>query len=214
MYNIMKRKLIVATALSSIALVGSFLFINQSKDYSPRQESNIQKGIINQQGLDAKSAKGMAQYFSNLRKNIETGELSQFDYNNAIEMSLRNNYKRTVNTIWAERGPDNVGGRTRAFLQDKDTPSIMFVGGVSGGLFRSTSRGLSWKPVNDFQENLNIVSIAQNTDGIICYGTGEGQFTNLDGTQRGTPAFQGFGIFRSSDRGRTFSRIVASANWV
>lgn len=213
MYNIMKRKFIVATALSSLALVGGYLFINQSKNYSPRQESKIEKGIINQQGLDAKSAKGMAQYFGNLRKNIETGELSVFDYNNAIEMSLKNNYKRTVSTIWNERGPDNVGGRTRAFLQDKDTPSLMFVGGVSGGLFRSTTRGLSWRPVNDYQENLNIVSIAQNTDGIICYGTGEGQFTNLDGTQRGTPAFLGFGIFRSTDRGRTFSRVTASANW-
>ena len=42
---------------------------------------------------------------------------------------------------WQERGPNNVAGRTRAILLDKRdaTGNTVFVGSVSGGIFKTTN---------------------------------------------------------------------------
>lgn len=56
---------------------------------------------------------------------------------------------------WQERGPNNVGGRTRAILVDKNdaTGNTVFAGSVGGGLFKTTNftnATPTWGPVNDF----------------------------------------------------------------
>lgn len=209
---IMKNKLFFVFVLAAAAVVGISTQSFKASVYKPREASKIEE-VMKFQIAGGKIAAGMSEYFNSLRSNVLTGTVSPQEYLNAIEASMKMPVKRVINSKWNELGPDNVGGRTRAFLQDKDTPSIMFVGSVSGGLFRSVSRGASWAPVNDFQENLNVNCIAQNTDGIIVYGTGEGDFVSITGTSTGTPGFPGAGIFRSTDRGRTFSRVVASSNF-
>src|SRR4029077_1108515 len=46
--------------------------------------------------------------------------------------------------VWTERGPNNVGGRTRAFAVDVANPATLFAGSVAGGIWRSTNDGASW----------------------------------------------------------------------
>lgn len=43
--------------------------------------------------------------------------------------------------IWIERGPNNVGGRTRAIMIDPNDPSgqTVWAGGISGGLWKTTN---------------------------------------------------------------------------
>jgi len=207
----MKIKLIIVIVVVAV-LVGITASSFSSKHYTPRQESKIDL-VMSYMRPGGQSAAGMGAYFNALRANPLTGTVSVEEYTSAIDASLRIQSKRSVNSIWNELGPDNVGGRTRAFLQDKDTPSLMLMGSVSGGLFRSTTRGGSWKVVNDFQENLNISCITQNTDGVIIYGTGEDAFVSVDGTERGTPGFQGAGIFRSTNRGRSFTRVNSTSGF-
>lgn len=207
----MKVKLIFVVAfLSALTAVISFSF--RSKDYTPRSTSHIEE-LYSFQRPGGRVAAGMAEYFGALRNNVATGTVSIAEYMSAIDASLKLESKRSISTTWQELGPDNVGGRIRAFLQDIDTPSIMYAGSVSGGLFRSTTKGSNWKPVNDYQENLNVSCIAQNKDGIITYGTGEGSFVAVDGTPNGTPGFAGAGIFVSTNRGRTFTRINSTASY-
>ena len=45
---------------------------------------------------------------------------------------------------WTQRGPYNLGGRTRAFAKDVTNSNILLAGGVSGGLWRSSDAGTSW----------------------------------------------------------------------
>ena len=45
---------------------------------------------------------------------------------------------------WTERGPNNVGGRTRAFAIDVSNPSVLVAGGVAGGMWKSSDDGASW----------------------------------------------------------------------
>ena len=113
------------------------------------------------------------------------------------------------NLSWTERGPDNIGGRSRAILVDKRdaTGNTVFAASVSGGLFKTTnfdSPSATWAVVDDFLSNLAITCLAQdNTNQNIMYaGTGEGWF-NLD-------AVRGAGIFKSIDGGVTWSVLPST----
>lgn len=110
---------------------------------------------------------------------------------------------------WKERGPSNIGGRTRAILIDESDPSRnkIWAGGVSGGLWVTndiTAFNPEWQKVNDYLDNLAIGAIAQdpnNTD-LMYFGTGESY----------TGDFRGVGLFRSLDNGVTWDVIPSTTN--
>lgn len=122
------------------------------------------------------------------------------------------NSSRTTQTsdlAWQERGPNNIGGRSRAILVDKRDASgnTVFAASVSGGLFKTTdfnSPTSTWSVVNDFLPNLAITCLAQdNTNPDVMYaGTGEGWF-NID-------AVRGSGIFKSIDGGLTWNVLAST----
>ena len=45
---------------------------------------------------------------------------------------------------WSWLGPGNVGGRTRGLVIHPTTPTTMYAGGVSGGVWKSTNGATSW----------------------------------------------------------------------
>lgn len=108
---------------------------------------------------------------------------------------------------WVERGPNNIGGRTRSLVIHPTNPNEMWAGAVGGGIWRSTNAGVSWAPVNDQVGNLAVCSLvlAPTTPLTIYAGTGEG-FYNGD-------AIVGDGVFKSTDGGATFFRLTATAAW-
>lgn len=103
-----------------------------------------------------------------------------------------------------ELGPSNVGGRTRAFLVDKNNYNRLFAGGVSGGLWVSSNGGALWTPVDDQASNLSISFITQNpfTPQVIYFSTGE-----CAGNSAGIP---GDGVYKSMDNGVTFMKLPSS----
>jgi hypothetical protein len=109
---------------------------------------------------------------------------------------------------WNELGPDNIGGRTRAILIDRNNSDIMYAAGVAGGLWKSTTAGSSWTKINDFAENIAISAIAQGIDGAIYLGTGENKIT-ATGTANGSTGFIGKGIYKSAD-GITFALLPST----
>ena len=64
---------------------------------------------------------------------------------------------------WKHRGPYNVGGRTRALAMDVQDENILFAGGASGGMFRSTDGGLSWAMTTSPNQLHNVTCVAQDT---------------------------------------------------
>ncbi|MBN2446603.1 MAG: hypothetical protein JXO22_07755 [Phycisphaerae bacterium] len=108
---------------------------------------------------------------------------------------------------WNERGPNNVGGRSRTLIIDPDNTDHMWAGAVSGGIWFSDDRGASWVPVDDTMNNLAVccLVIDPTSSDVMYAGTGEG-FFNGD-------AIRGDGIYRSVDRGVTWSRLPSTTGW-
>ena len=109
-----------------------------------------------------------------------------------------------VNNPWVERGPDNVGGRTRALLFDPNDPTqeTVYAGGVSGGLWKNTNISdinSVWSYVG-ISENLSVSSIAvdPNNTNIWYVGTGE-SYTGADAV--------GNGLWKTTDGGATWNQI-------
>jgi len=109
-----------------------------------------------------------------------------------------------VNNFWVERGPNNIGGRTKALLFDPNdaTNETVFAGGVSGGLWKNTNisnPGSQWQLI-DVTENLAVSSIVAdpNNSNTFYLGTGE-SYTNGDS--------YGNGVWKSTDAGATWSQI-------
>ncbi|MDP3150834.1 MAG: T9SS type A sorting domain-containing protein [Ignavibacteria bacterium] len=116
--------------------------------------------------------------------------------------------KKAANLNWVERGPANVGGRTRGIVVDPDdaTKNTWYVGSVGGGIWKTTNAGTSWRDLTSELPNLSTTTLdqAQTNRNIFYAGTGEG-FYNAD-------AIAGNGIFKSTDRGETWTQLAATAN--
>ncbi len=194
------------SSLAAFVAFGAILLSTQRNEmkeegplYQPRNASMNQSW----------DAKGSAEWLHAIRANQVTGEIDPQDFFNAREAAKLMRQQENVGSLsWEELGPDNVGGRTRAFLIDRNDPNLLYAGGVSGGLFYSNTRGSSWLKVNDFQENLAVVSIAQAVNGDIYYGTGEGMYYFTSGT--GTGGILGGGLFRKLANGNEFNVIPST----
>ncbi len=117
-----------------------------------------------------------------------------------------------VAQVWDNRGPFNVGGRTRALGVDVTDEDVILAGGVSGGVWRTTDQGTSWVKTTSAGDLQSVSCIAQDprvgsTD-IWYYGTGE--ITGNSARGNGAP-YRGDGIFKSTDGGITWA-ILASTS--
>ena len=106
---------------------------------------------------------------------------------------------------WTNLGPGNIGGRTRSLLIDPHSPSIMYAGSVTGGVWKTTDAGTTWNVLTDLLPVLNIGAMAMDpVDSRIIYaGTGESY-----------SGFQGQGIFKTLDGGATWTQLPATKNFI
>ncbi len=95
-------------------------------------------------------------------------------------------------------GPAGMSGRVAAIDVVESNPNIMYVGAATGGLWKSTSGGIAWKPIFDNQATSSIgaVAVCQANPSIVWVGTGEGNVRNSAGV--------GYGIYKSMDGGETW----------
>lgn len=112
---------------------------------------------------------------------------------------------------WVERGPDNVGGRTRAIMFDPNdaTNKKVWVGGVTGGLWYNndiTDANSTWQSVDDFWDNIAVTCIAAdpNNSQIFYVGTGEGW---------GAGSSRGAGVWKTSDGGTTWNQLASTTSY-
>ena len=102
-------------------------------------------------------------------------------------------------------GPAGMSGRITAIDAVHDNPNIIYAGSASGGIWKSTSGGITWKPIFDKEKvhSIGALNIYQKNPSIIWVGTGEGNPRNsLNG---------GYGVYRSLDAGETWQLMGLEA---
>jgi len=148
----------------------------------------------------------------------QTGEIpinmrhKELAFGRTLPKAFQNSYgsRDEDSLVYARRGPQNVGGRTRALAVDLSNTSNILAGGVSGGIWRSTNFGLSWAKVssNDYAQNIScIVQDPRPGKKDIWYaGTGEGR-GSLIGNDF---TLLGNGLLKSIDKGVTWTPLKST----
>ncbi len=143
----------------------------------------------------------------------KNGELKDSYYNKARKQAdalKKNQTAKNEFLDWEELGPNNVGGRTRALLVDKDNSDLIYAGGVAGGLWISRNGADTWQPYA-FNEELPVMSIGtitQNTEGLIFFSTGEPAHGQRSAWSGGF--VPGEGIFKLSGPDAMFEQIEST----
>jgi len=191
------RTLLFSFTVLPLAALLMIMFSSGDKQraYTPREQAAHQ------------SIGGAAEYWRMIRNNQITGEVDPADVQMAMKQIAQLGTSKSFSWNWDEMGPDNLGGRTRAIIFDRNNPTTMYAGSVSGGLWKSTSSGSSWVKVASISDNMIIASITQAPNGDIYVGTGEGFYP---GSGDGTRGFTGNGIYKSTD-GNTFTHLPTTS---
>ncbi len=193
------------SSLLTISICYFYFSQPHSSNNSVEEETSV-----NHKSGKKESIKEAIEYLNQRRLNDVTGKVEIEDYLFAFKEVAQHAAARkrgSSNVQWIELGPDNIGGRTRSIIVDKFNNKNVYAGAVSGGLYFSNNRGLSWTRVPLLDENcsveeaLVIGSITQASNGDIYVGTGE-----FVGT-----SYPGNGIYRSVDGGLTFCQIPSTS---
>ncbi|MEM6345872.1 MAG: hypothetical protein AAF927_18405 [Bacteroidota bacterium] len=104
---------------------------------------------------------------------------------------------------WKARsiGPAGMSGRVTTIDVLRDNPAVIYIGTASGGLWKSESGGITWKPLFDEEivHSIGALAIAPSNPDIIWVGTGEGNPRNSQAS--------GFGVYRSLDGGQSWEAM-------
>ncbi|MGH7737778.1 MAG: VPS10 domain-containing protein [Candidatus Tyrphobacter sp.] len=101
---------------------------------------------------------------------------------------------------WRSIGPA-IGGRVVAVAGVPSEPDLFYMGGVEGGIWRSTNYGQSWENISDATlprtaSSIGALAVAPSNPRIIYAGTGEGDIRGDFDT--------GTGVYKSTDAGKTW----------
>ena len=102
---------------------------------------------------------------------------------------------------WRNIGPANMAGRVTDIEALDADPATVLVASASGGVFKSTNAGTTWKPIFDKYGAASIgdIAIFQKNPNIIWVGTGESCVRNS--------VAWGDGVYKSTDGGKTFTNV-------
>ncbi len=206
----MTKKTIQAALALAAFIIAFLLFTHVNiKPRGENEEGYAGKEIENEEqetGYAAEAAKWYYEqrafplgYIPNDWRNKAFKHIAEFNQPNSLA-------KTTQTLSWSSLGPGNIGGRIRAIVVSPTDPDTVYVGSVSGGIWKTTNGGSSWFPLDDHMANLTVCSMVMDPENhnIIYAGTGEG-FNNYD-------ALQGDGIFKTTDAGATWTQLSSTNN--
>lgn len=160
---------------------------------------------------------GALEWQKMVRANQITGRVEATDLTNAIDQAnrlmTRNTKSRAqlTSTAWEETGPNNIGGRARALVIDKNNSNKLYLGSSGGGLWISNDNGDNWtkRTGNDSSSAIAVCAMTQAANGDLYYGTGEGFGAGIPYTN-GAQTQLGEGIFKSTDGGLSFNQLQST----
>ncbi len=106
----------------------------------------------------------------------------------------------TAAADWIPAGPSNIGGRITALLIHPVNDSIIYAAAASGGLWKTTDRGTTWRNIFNESFSTGALSFAPDDPNTIYLGTGEANPSSVD-------TYPGNGVWRSTDAGQTWVNL-------
>lgn len=107
------------------------------------------------------------------------------------------------NLQWRHIGPAVFGGRIPAVEAVLDNPAVIYVAGSTGGIFKTTNNGVTWRPIFDQAGptlSIGDMALAPSDPLILWVGTGEAKGEQQAGSL-------GNGVYRSPDGGETWAHM-------
>jgi len=94
-----------------------------------------------------------------------------------------------------------VGNRVSAVIGEPGDANVYYIGGASGGVFKSEDGGVSWRPIFDGQASMSIgaLALAPSDPNVLWVGTGEAFIRSNVSI--------GDGVYRSTDAGGTWRHM-------
>lgn len=143
----------------------------------------------------------------------KTGKIPEYARQLELEFLLSNQstQRSTDVSSWINRGPHNVGGRTRALGVDIRNENIILAGGVSGGMWKSVDQGTTWIKTTASTDLQSVTAIAQDPragqEDTWYYCTGE--ITGNSASGAGAP-YSGGGVYKSTDNGDSWTLLTST----
>ncbi len=194
--NIKRFTLLSMTAILAVSCF-SFFSLSKKAKYVP----------LSEQSHVASSANGYLDYLNMIKSNQITGEINYDEVMAGINQANKlPKSKASLGLNWRFKGPDNIGGRTRAFIIDRNNKNHLLTAGVAGGVFESFDAGQTWNEYDLTYSVKNVSCITQAIDGSFYIGTG-GHFERGGAGDRGY-FFVGTGVHKLTGNGG-FESIIA-----
>src|ERR1044072_3629016 len=98
-------------------------------------------------------------------------------------------------------GPAIMGGRIADVEGVPGDPNVVYVASASGGLWKTTNGGVTWKPIFERQGTFSIgdIALAPSNPEVVWVGTGESNVPNSGSC--------GDGRYKSTDGGKTWQHM-------
>jgi len=112
--------------------------------------------------------------------------------------SQSENHDTFKNLKFRNLGPAGAGGRVTSVVGVPGDPNIYYVGAASGGIWKSTNGGSTWKAIFEHEKTASIgaIALAPSNPNFIWAGTGEANIRN--------DVIDGAGVYFSSDAGESW----------
>ncbi len=187
----MKRNNLLIGGFGAAAIVASLLLTSTLGNETVAKYTKNRESLSTEQNIE-----DLQKWLNATMTDVETGEVITKTRLKEVMDNYKKNQVKSIAVNWKELGPDNIGGRTRAILVDHTSENIVWSGGVSGGLYKSTNGADGWSRVDNFPGNQFISSIAQDAGGNVYVATG-----SLD------ESWSGNGLFVSPDGGDSWQLV-------
>lgn len=208
----MKSKI---TLLATLVLSFSAMaFISKNGD--PVKKKKVEQPTVNEGMVHGASKRSkwevsrLADPTGKIPNNIRQLELA---FAATLPNDLQVDSRSMASLTMTNRGPWNLGGRTRAFGIDVSDENRLLAGSCSGGMWISTNGGTTWSQTNTLSQLKNATCLVQDKrpthTNTWYYGSGEAYGASASG---GSGAYYlGDGAFKSIDGGLTWSPLSSTS---
>ncbi len=205
------KRIVLGVLLTISVSVLVLILKDNSLSHSNNASSFFESEKSENKEADAMARLASEDYYRTILADPATGKIPKniraLELAFAAQLPINADAKRE--DIWKARGPNNLGGRTRAFGVNINNNKECLAGSATGGIFKSIDGGNNWYktdcPVNAITCLIQDKRPGKSNN----WYAGTGELTGSSGSAGGA-YYYGAGILKSTDNGETWTQIAST----